>query len=74
MSLVKPDVRAKILPQAHEVLRSLATARQENINSIAATILNRALLGEGFSEMLAAQQMFNSGLIGNNRAGQGNRQ
>lgn len=74
MSLVKPDVRTKILPQAHEVLRSLATARQENISSVAATILNRALLGEGFSEMLAAQQMFNSGLIGNNRAGQGNRQ
>lgn len=71
MSLVKPDVRTKILPQAHERLRSLATSRQEPISSVAANILNRALLGEGFSEMLAAQQMLKSGLIGNAGVNQG---
>jgi hypothetical protein len=64
MSLDLKDVRPKIRSAAHERLVTTAIARGQNINVLAGELLERALLGDGYKEILAAEQMVRLGIVG----------
>lgn len=67
MSLEKKDVRGKVSPAAHARLVTTAMARGITIDCLTGEILERQALGEGYREILAAEEMLRLGMIGNNR-------
>jgi hypothetical protein len=67
MSLPKIDVRAKVIPAAHARLAAIAMSRGMSIDCLTGEIVERTMLGEGYKEILAAEEMYRSGIIGKNR-------
>ena len=67
MSLPKPDPHTRIHPAAHQRLQVLSRSSGEAMSAIAERILNRALLGEGYESILAAEEMVRMGMAGSNR-------
>lgn len=67
MSLDKKDVRGKVIPIAHARLGAIAMSRGMTIDCLVSEIIERSVLGEGFREILAAEEMVRLGVIGNQR-------
>jgi hypothetical protein len=67
MSLEKKDVRGKVIPAAHARLSAIAISRGVTNDCIVGEIVERTILGEFYKEILAAEEMYRSGIIGKNR-------
>lgn len=67
MSLDKKDVRGKVVPPVHARLTAIAMSRGMSIDCLVSELLERSVMGEGYREILAAQEMMRLGVIGNSR-------
>ncbi len=66
MSLVIKDMREKVIHAAHDRLVTIAQARGMTLERLTSEVIEKAMLGDGYKEILAAERMVRLGMIGNN--------
>jgi hypothetical protein len=71
VALDKKDVRAKISPEAHAQLVSLAELYDKDVAEFASSLLERALLGEAYVGKLYAERIERWGKTGIPRESEG---
>ena len=65
MSVRGKDVRPEIDPDVHEKLRAIAELKGENINTVAARLLEKAVMGEWHEVSVTIDRITRSGIVRN---------